>query len=140
MWAFELMDTFECTLYRKISSTRGAKAFYNNFEIIHPCPEKPIVPSKTSQNLAPVTRTCASRDLNIVARVGVSKTPPPPLSKVKLPAAAAMKNHVLNVFDSGWQGKPLACSCQQMVTQHVHLTRKLFSGKVYPSMLVSPIH
>ena len=37
-----------------------------------------------------------------VVRVGVSKTPPPPVSKVKLPSAAgAVKNHVLNVFGSG---------------------------------------
>ena len=63
-----------------------------------------IAAEQTSENLA--GDTCACRDLNIV-RVGVSKTRlPPSVSKVKLPSvAAAMKNHVLNVFESGWHGR-----------------------------------
>ena len=51
--------------------------------------------------------TCACRDLNIVAPSEWACRKTPSVSKVKLPsaataeAAAAMKNHVLNVFESG---------------------------------------
>ena len=57
---------------------------------------------ETSDNLAVGTHVRLSRFEYLVVRVGVSKTEPPPVSKVKLPlAAGAVKNHVLNVFESG---------------------------------------
>ena len=57
---------------------------------------------ETSDNLAVGTHVRLSRFEYLVVRVGVSKTEPPPVSKVKLPlAAGAVKNHVLNVFEFG---------------------------------------